>query len=56
MADLLLLKESRAIMREMNLTENRTGLFCSVMRVLKMRHTDLNIAQAKRVLQGVIEE
>ena len=56
MADLLLLKESRAIMREMNLSENTTGLFCPVMRVLKMRHTDLNVAQAKRVLRGVIEK
>lgn len=54
MAEMLLLKETRSILKEMNVNENREGLFCPVMRVLKMRHSDLDKKQAKRVLQTVL--
>ena len=56
MADMLLLKETRSILKEMNINENTEGLFCPVMRVLKMRHSDLDVGQAKRVLRGVLEK
>lgn len=54
MADYMLLKESRQILREMSV-EKSEGLLCPIVRVLQMRHSDLDVKQATKVVKGILK-
>jgi len=56
MADIKLLQESRAIIREMGVTKKENFLLCPILRVLQMRHHDLNTKQATRVIREVLND
>jgi len=56
MADIKLLQESRAIIREMSVTKKENSLLCPILRVLQMRHHDLNTKQATRVIREVLND
>ncbi len=54
MADILLLKESREIVKQMGAEEGRK-LLCPVLKILQMRHSNLNVQQAKEVVLRVLK-
>ena len=55
MADILLLKESREIMKQMGQDEKSMSLLCPTLKILQMRHSDLNVVQATKVLRSMLE-
>ena len=56
MADLTLLRESREILKQMGVTQKEDTHLCSVLKVLQMRHTDLDIHQATKVVKQVLHD
>ena len=56
MADIRLLQESRAIIREMGIQEKEESLLCPILRVLKMRHRNLDTAQATRMIKKALHD
>ncbi len=54
MADILLLKESREIIKQMG-AEEGSDLLCPVLKILQMRHSNLNVQQAKDVVLRVLK-
>jgi len=56
MADIRLLQESRAIIREMGVTQKENSLLCPILRVLQMRHRDLNMKQATRIIRELLND
>jgi len=54
MADFAILKESKEILRQFRATENTDGLLCPILKVLQMRHKELDTDQATRVIRGVL--
>ncbi len=57
MADIQLLQESRAIIREMSIKERGNfNLLCPILRVLQMRHYDLDTTQAKKIIKKVLND
>lgn len=55
MADYLLSKESKEILREFSVEKNE-NLLCPILRVMQMRHRDLDVKQATRVIRTVLGE
>ena len=55
MADYLLSKESKEILREFSVQRDER-LLCPILKVLQMRHSDLDIKQATRVVRNVLGE
>lgn len=53
MADYIISKESKAILREFSVKKSN-NLLCPILRVLQMRHSDLNVSQATRVIKSVL--
>ena len=56
MASYLLRKESREILKQMHGENHREELLCPILKVLRMRHRDLDIKQAVEVIKDVIEQ
>ena len=56
MADIQLLQESRAIIREMGVHDKEESLLCPILKVLKMRHHNLNSTQATRMIKKALHE
>ena len=54
MSDILLSKKSRKILRAFSM-EKSDNLLCPILRVLQMRHSDLDVKQATRVIRNVLE-
>ena len=51
MSDILLLKETRNIINKIQVEKETEGIKCTLIRVLQMRHKDLDLQQARRVLE-----
>ena len=51
----MLLKETRSIMHQIQLDKKTQGMECALLRVLQMRHKDLDLQQARRVLERVLD-
>ena len=56
MAYLTLLRESREILREMGITKKEEAYLCPILKVLQMRHSDLDITQATKVVRKVLHD
>ncbi len=56
MASYLLRKESRQILEQMGIESYNEKLVCPVLKVLKMRHKDLDIHQAVGVIKDLIDK
>ena len=54
MADILLLKESREIIKQMGMVKKEQGLLCPILKVLQMRHSELDMDQATKVVRSVL--
>jgi len=54
MADYILARESKQILKNMALEKSET-LLCPILRVLQMRHSDLDVKQATKVVKGILE-
>lgn len=55
MADYTIVKESREILKQFSMTEKSNTLLCPILKVLQMRHSDLDTLQATRVVRGVLD-
>lgn len=55
MASYLLRKESKEILEQMGMQSSSEKLICPVLRVLQMRHKDLDIDQAVKAIKDVID-
>ncbi|CAA6800492.1 MAG: Unknown protein [uncultured Sulfurovum sp.] len=53
MADYIITKESKEILRDLSMQKNE-NLLCPILRVLQMRHSDLDVQQATRVIKTVL--
>ncbi len=53
MADYMITKESKEILRDLSMKKSN-NLLCPILRVLQMRHSDLDIQQATRVIKTVL--
>ena len=56
MADFAILKESKEILREFSITEKTDGLLCPILKVLQMRHKDLDTSQACRIIKEILHD
>ena len=54
MADFAIVKESKEILRQFSATEKTDNLLCPILKVLQMRHKDLDTIQASRVIRKVL--
>ena len=54
MSDYVIAKESKEILREFSLPEKTDSLLCPILKVLQMRHKDLNTVQATKVIRDVL--
>jgi len=55
MANYILEQESKSILKQMDRGIDREKLFCPILKVLQMRHSNLDINQAKRVVRGILK-
>jgi len=55
MADFRIMKESKEILRQFSVTEKSDSLLCPILKVLQMRHTDLDTVQATKIVRGVLD-
>jgi len=55
MADFRIMKESKEILRQFSVTEKSDSLLCPILKVLQMRHTDLDRVQATKIVRGVLD-
>ena len=55
MADYILKRESNEILRQFS-TQKDERLLCSIVKVLQMRHSDLDVKQATEVVKGILLE
>jgi len=53
MADYIIVKESNRILKEFSV-EKSDNLLCPILKVLQMRHNDLDMKQATRVVRDVL--
>jgi predicted PP-loop superfamily ATPase len=51
MADNVLRQESKKILKQMGTLEYSNKFYCPIMKVLQMRHPDLDESQARRVIK-----
>lgn len=56
MGDFAIAKESKEILKQFSVTEKTDNLLCPILKVLQMRHNDLNKAQATRVIREVLHD
>ena len=56
MADLILMQESRRILKQTGTTDKESSLLCPIVKILQMRHTDLDTDQATRIVKRVLDE
>lgn len=56
MSTIILKKESREIRRQMLGNESSTSLLCPILRVLQMRHRDLDMRNATDVVREILED
>ena len=56
MADYKLIKESKEILRQFSVTEKTDSLLCPILKVLQMRHKDLDTDQATRVIREILHD
>ena len=55
MADYQLARESNAILRELGVEQKSENLLCPIVRILQMRHRNLDVKQATKVVKSVLE-
>lgn len=53
MADYMITKESKTILRDLSMQKS-DNLLCPILRVLQMRHNDLDVNQATRIIKNVL--
>ena len=56
MADLTILRESRKILKQMGVAQKENALLCPVLKILQMRHADLDISQAEKIVREVLND
>ncbi len=56
MSNIILRKESLKIMRQMPKIECSSALLCPILRVLQMRHSNLDVIQATKVIREVLHD
>jgi len=54
MTDLAIAKESKRILKEFGTTQKGGSLLCPILRVLQMRHKNLDTNQAIRIIREVL--
>ena len=54
MADYILTRESNEILRQFSI-EKSDNLLCPILKVLQMRHHDLDVKQATRVVKNILK-
>ena len=54
MADYILKRESNQILQQFS-TQKDERLLCSILKVLQMRHSDLDIRQATKVVKRILK-
>jgi hypothetical protein len=56
MADLILLRESRVILKQMDVVHKEGKLLCPILKILQMRHSDLDTEQATTIVKRVLND
>jgi len=56
MANYILRRESKEILKQMGATEHSEKLLCPILKVLQMRHSDLDVHQATIVIKEVLHD
>lgn len=56
MASYLLRKESREILDQMRMQTHNEKLACPILKVLQMRHRDLDIDQAVKIVKDMLDQ
>lgn len=56
MSELILRKEARGILKQMKVIENKQNYLCSVVRVLKLRHQNIDIVQTTKVVKEILND
>ncbi len=56
MSNILLRKESIKILKQMSTAEHSSALLCPILKVLQMRHSDLDVSQATRVVRELLHD
>ena len=56
MADLTLMQESRRILKQTGTAQKDSSLLCPIVKILQMRHADLDTDQATRIVKRVLDE
>ncbi|MFK5975038.1 MAG: hypothetical protein QM493_00900 [Sulfurovum sp.] len=56
MSNYLLRKKSKDILKQMNICNYSEKLTCSIIKVLRMRHKDLDISQANMIVKDILHE
>ncbi len=56
MADLTIMQESRRILKQTRTVQKNSSLLCPILKILHMRHADLDMDQVTRVVKRVLDE
>lgn len=56
MSDYMIARESKEILRQFSVTEKRDSLLCPILKVLQMRHKDLDTNRAAKVIREVLHD
>lgn len=56
MSNILIYKESKEILRQMSTAEHSSVLLCPILKVLQMRHSDLDVSQATKVVREMLHD
>jgi len=56
MTNFEIVKESKKILREFGTTERTDGLLCPILKILQMRHKNIDTGQAVRIIKEVLHD
>lgn len=56
MSDYTIVRESKEILKVFNTTKKSYDLLCPILKVLQMRHSDIDTLQATRVVRNVLDD
>lgn len=56
MSELRLLKETRGILQQMEVIENKKSYLCSVLRVMQLRHQNIDTTKVIKVIKRVLND
>lgn len=56
MSNIVLRKKSREILRQMSKAEHTSALLCPILKVLQMRHSELDVTQATKIVREILHD